>query len=301
MSYVGLLSLNATCCRVSDGIYVLRTSHLFQLGFFVCSSRDMQFFRPLMLPFDSVILPFSGGLRRRIAEQAVSFETPPSSMKALQGNMHRQQPVPFPLVPSSASWAYSASKPACISGFGPDVTVESVSLPARQPKAHSLRHQFLLLPPMTPYTHAKSSCSYASCTKASRASTGSRSGKLILGYFTSDFIDHPTAHMIEGLFRYHDRRAVVPLALSVGRSDASDYSARLKLLPAAFFDMSQQDFMGTAQSIAAAGVHILFDLLVHLKSKYLSMTYHTGVVEVQAITMLMLSAPEFVSPVLQVL
>ena len=62
--------------------------------------------------------------------------------------------------------------------------------------------------------------------------------RLRLGYLSYDFNDHPTAHMIEGLFKHHRRHRIDGTAYSYGKHDKSvfryqidEISQKWQLLP----------------------------------------------------------------------
>jgi hypothetical protein len=60
---------------------------------------------------------------------------------------------------------------------------------------------------------------------------------LRVGYLSFDFNDHPTAHLVEGLFVHHDR-SVAALALSYGRDDESSYRLAIERHAHAFVELA---------------------------------------------------------------
>ena len=50
--------------------------------------------------------------------------------------------------------------------------------------------------------------------------------RLKIGYLSHDFNDHPTAHMVEGLFVHHDQSNFETYAYSYGKDDHSIFRQR---------------------------------------------------------------------------
>ncbi len=84
--------------------------------------------------------------------------------------------------------------------------------------------------------------------------------RLRIGYLSSDFRDHPVAHLLGGLFEHHDRTAFEIHAYSHGRDDASAYRRRIMASADRFTDIAALGFLAAAQRIASDGIDILIDL-----------------------------------------
>ncbi len=83
---------------------------------------------------------------------------------------------------------------------------------------------------------------------------------LRIGYLSSDFQDHATAHLMLGLFGAHDRTKVSVHAYSCGDDDGSAYRARVVDDCDAFVDLAGVDTIAAARRIHDDGIDILVDL-----------------------------------------
>ena len=83
---------------------------------------------------------------------------------------------------------------------------------------------------------------------------------LRIGYLSSDFQDHATAHLMLGLFGAHDRTKVSVHAYSCGDDDGSAYRARVAEDCDAFVDLAGVDTITAARRIHDDGIDILVDL-----------------------------------------
>lgn len=84
--------------------------------------------------------------------------------------------------------------------------------------------------------------------------------RLHLGYLSSDWRDHPAAHLSCGLFRHHDRGRFKTTVFSFGADDGSDYLRRIKEGADDFVDLAALDDLSAAKIINDAGVDILMDV-----------------------------------------
>jgi predicted O-linked N-acetylglucosamine transferase (SPINDLY family) len=84
--------------------------------------------------------------------------------------------------------------------------------------------------------------------------------KLRIGYVSSDFYNHATAHLMLGLFRRHDRSRIEVHAYSFGPDDGSHYRQRIAADCDAFTDLHGQSAQAIARRIAADGIDIAIDL-----------------------------------------
>jgi predicted O-linked N-acetylglucosamine transferase (SPINDLY family) len=86
---------------------------------------------------------------------------------------------------------------------------------------------------------------------------------LKIGYLCYDFNDHPTAHLIEGLFHHHTSP---PLALSYGKDDNSTYRRSIERLTRPshrFLELAPLGYTQAATAIRQAAPHIVVDLQGH--------------------------------------
>ena len=89
------------------------------------------------------------------------------------------------------------------------------------------------------------------------------SGRLRLGYLSSDFRDHPVGQVIRRLFELHDRDAFEIFAYSSGRDDGSDVRHHLERTADYFINITAMDDGQTADRIFEDGIDILIDLNGH--------------------------------------
>jgi protein O-GlcNAc transferase len=84
--------------------------------------------------------------------------------------------------------------------------------------------------------------------------------KIIIGYLSSDFHDHATAHLMLSLFGLHDRSSFEIYCYSYGKDDGSCYRKRIQEDSDKFIDVSSLGYSDTAQRIYKDEVDILIDL-----------------------------------------
>lgn len=95
------------------------------------------------------------------------------------------------------------------------------------------------------------------------AFVASRGHRLRVGYLSSDFHDHATAHLAAGLFELHDRARVEAFAYAMDRDDGSAMRARLRSAFEHWRDVREQDDAAAAAIIARDGLDVLVDLKGH--------------------------------------
>lgn len=83
---------------------------------------------------------------------------------------------------------------------------------------------------------------------------------LRVGYLSSDFHDHATAHLLVEVIEAHDRARVSPRAYSHGRADHGPMRQRLTRAFDGFCDIAALDDASAARQIHADGIDILVDL-----------------------------------------
>lgn len=93
---------------------------------------------------------------------------------------------------------------------------------ARRHAAASVRRT----PPFTPQWPAPLPPTPTLATTITTTTAGVLGHRLRLGYMTYDYNDHPTAHLVEGLFAHHDRSKVHVTAYSYGKGRSTDRVGR---------------------------------------------------------------------------
>jgi protein O-GlcNAc transferase len=91
---------------------------------------------------------------------------------------------------------------------------------------------------------------------------GSRE-RLRIGYLSADFRNHPTSHLMQGVFGKHDRGAFEIIAYSIGPDDGSTYRQRIARDCDQFIDAACWQNGQLAQRIYADRIDILVDLMGH--------------------------------------
>ncbi|MGH6962520.1 MAG: tetratricopeptide repeat protein, partial [Dongiaceae bacterium] len=92
--------------------------------------------------------------------------------------------------------------------------------------------------------------------------TFARTGRarLRVAYVSSDFYNHATAHLVQGLFRAHDRAGFEIFAVSHGRDDGSVYRRRIAAEAEHFIDVAALTDRDAALLLYREGIDILVDL-----------------------------------------
>ena len=90
-----------------------------------------------------------------------------------------------------------------------------------------------------------------------------RGNRLRVGYLSSDFHDHATAHLMAGLFEQHDRSRVETFAYASDGDDGSAMRRRLRAAFANWRDVRALDDRRAAQLIEADALDVLVDLKGH--------------------------------------
>jgi protein O-GlcNAc transferase len=87
-----------------------------------------------------------------------------------------------------------------------------------------------------------------------------RSDRLRIAYVSSDFCNHAAGHLVQGLFRAHDRDAFEIFAVSHGRDDGSIYRRRIAAEAEHFIDVAALTDRDAAALLHRAAIDILVDL-----------------------------------------
>lgn len=85
--------------------------------------------------------------------------------------------------------------------------------------------------------------------------------RLKIGYVSADFREHPTAHLMRGLFSRHDRQQFEIFVYALCKDDGSDYYQRIKTDADQFVDLTALSNAEAATRIHTDGIHILVDLM----------------------------------------
>ncbi|BCX15091.1 MAG: hypothetical protein KatS3mg088_774 [Patescibacteria group bacterium] len=96
-----------------------------------------------------------------------------------------------------------------------------------------------------------------------------RKGVITLGYLSNDFYDHATTHLIQRLFKLHNRNRFAVYAYSYGPDDKSPYRKMLEKDADLFVDIKDLSFIDAARKIRQDGVDILIDLKGHTRDSRL--------------------------------
>lgn len=89
--------------------------------------------------------------------------------------------------------------------------------------------------------------------------------KLSIGYLSSDFHDHATAHLMLSLFELHNRDRFNVYCFSYGPDDNSSYRQQIQANCDQFIDIRNRSLVDAAGRINADEVDILVDLKGHTK------------------------------------
>lgn len=90
--------------------------------------------------------------------------------------------------------------------------------------------------------------------------------KITIGYLSNNFKNHPTAHLITGLFKYHDRDRFNIYCYSYGKDDGSLYRKSIERNCDRFIDILSMDYMDAARQICNDQVDILVDLVGQMRA-----------------------------------
>ena len=86
--------------------------------------------------------------------------------------------------------------------------------------------------------------------------------RLRIGYVSSDFNNHPLAHLMQSVFGMHDRTSFEVFCYATTASDQSDYRHKIEKEAEHFVDVSAWSVQDTVERIVADQIHILVNLCV---------------------------------------
>jgi predicted O-linked N-acetylglucosamine transferase (SPINDLY family) len=87
-----------------------------------------------------------------------------------------------------------------------------------------------------------------------------KSQKIRIGYFSADFQNHATAHLMAELFELHDKDKFELFAFSFGPNVHDGMRQRITLAFDQFIDVTRQSDLEVAQLARKLGIHIAIDL-----------------------------------------
>jgi len=87
--------------------------------------------------------------------------------------------------------------------------------------------------------------------------------RIRIGYLSNDFHNHPTAHLMRGMFRLHDHEQFEIFGYAYDADDGSAYREQIKNYCDEFFDIRDLSFYEAAERIFADQIDILIDLKGH--------------------------------------
>ncbi len=85
--------------------------------------------------------------------------------------------------------------------------------------------------------------------------------RIRVAYLSSDFLEHPIAYLMAGVFEAHDRSRFEIIAIALRRDPASPTARRLERAFDRFIDASLHSDEAVAALIAATGIDIVVDLM----------------------------------------
>lgn len=96
--------------------------------------------------------------------------------------------------------------------------------------------------------------------------------RIVIGYLSADFRNHPVGHLVRPLFEFHDRSRFEVRAYSSGSDDGSDYRKDFERLADGFTDIAAMTDREAADCIRADRVDILVDLGGYTQGNRLGVT-----------------------------
>lgn len=87
-----------------------------------------------------------------------------------------------------------------------------------------------------------------------------------IGYVCADYRDHPTAHLINGLFKHHDRNKFKIYAYSYGKNDGSAFRKNIEQNADNFVDLFGESAKQIAKRIYNDKIDILVDVMGYIQN-----------------------------------
>ncbi|ORZ18621.1 glycosyl transferase family 41-domain-containing protein [Absidia repens] len=86
------------------------------------------------------------------------------------------------------------------------------------------------------------------------------SPRLKIGYVSSDFNNHPLAHLMQSVFGFHDRQRYDVYCYATTPTDSTSYRQKIENETEHFLDVSQWSNQQVVQQIVKDGIHVLVNL-----------------------------------------
>jgi predicted O-linked N-acetylglucosamine transferase (SPINDLY family) len=118
------------------------------------------------------------------------------------------------------------------------------------------------------WTHARTP------SPAAPAVVARRGTRMRVGYLSTDFHDHATAHLAAGLFEYHDASRFETFAYAADRDDGSAMRGRLRAAFAHWRDVREQSDAQAAALMRDDALDVLIDLKGHTRGTRLNVLGH---------------------------
>lgn len=90
--------------------------------------------------------------------------------------------------------------------------------------------------------------------------------KIRIGYVSADFRDHPTAHLLNGMIKLHNRDEFEVYIYSYGKNDGSDFRKSIEENSDHFIDLENQTADKIAARINKDNIDILFDVMGYIQN-----------------------------------
>ncbi len=134
-------------------------------------------------------------------------------------------------------------------------------LPCIQP-FHSFLYPFSLSEMLTIARRfaSKTKLSVALCDVNFKYRAKGKGMRLRIGYVSSDFNNHPLAHLTQSIFGLHDLTKVEVFCYALTKSDGSSYRLKIEKDAEHFYDVSQLHASEIAQLIHNDHIHVLINL-----------------------------------------
>jgi protein O-GlcNAc transferase len=97
-----------------------------------------------------------------------------------------------------------------------------------------------------------------------------KKAKITVGYLSNNFKNHPTAHLIQGMFPHYNRDEFNVFCYSYGEDDKSSYRKKIEKECDRFIDLRTLSHADAASRIHGDHVDILVDLVGYMKANRLS-------------------------------
>ncbi len=90
-------------------------------------------------------------------------------------------------------------------------------------------------------------------------------GRIVLGYFSADFCEHATSHLLAGVIERHDRSRFVVIGFSFKKPTKDYYGSRIFRAFDEFLDVSEMSDLEVVSLARSRGIDIAIDLKGHTR------------------------------------